>query len=231
MTESKPPAEVIAAPAPWRLTGDAWVFLFSLPDEIVRERSFTPDVLRGREAGGFSTMMVVNYASSNVGPYQELLYMPGFFRFGDRKRQSITRIFVSTWESVVNGQRNWGIPKDRADFSITSEPGDVEHIVVSREGRVFAELRVKKSGFSLPVPALPLPKRFGEVAQLHDGKEFLYAPSIRGKFAGAKLLSGTIQDDEFPDVMRGRIRTGVRITDFVMGFPVAEIHDASSSSE
>lgn len=220
--------DVIRAPAPWQLTGDAWVFLFSLPGEIVRDGSFTPADLRGREAGGPSALMVVNYATSNVGPYQEILYMPGLFRFGDRKRQSITRIFVSSWESVVNGQRNWGIPKDRADFTIEREAKNIEHVVVAKNGRVFADFRVQKTGFSLPVPAVPLPKRFGEVAQLHGGREYFYTPSVRGKFAGARFLGGTFDGREFPEVTRGRVRLGVRITDFVMGFPIAEVRDPSA---
>lgn len=219
-------AKVAAAPAPWRLQGDAWVLLLSMPKEIQLDGSFTPEALRGREAGGFSAAMVVNYTASNVGPYQEILWIPGTFRFADRKRQSITRIFVSTWESVENGQRNWGIPKDRADFRITAEGDGVEHVVVSKNGTVFADFRVKKSGFSLPVPAIPLPKAMGELGQILDGKEYFYAPSVRGKFAGAKFLGGTFDGAQFPDLGRGRIITGVRITDFVMNFPVAEVRPA-----
>lgn len=234
MTISAPPAppseedarsKVPLAPAPWRLTGDAWVFLLSMPKELLQTGSFTPEVLRGREAGGLSAAMVVNYTASNVGPYQEILWIPGFFRFTDRKRLSITRIFVSTWDSVENGQRNWGIPKDRADFRITTEGDDVQHIVVSQHGRVFADFRVKKSGFSLPVPALPLPKAVSEVGQRQGGREYFYTPSVRGKFAGAKFLGGTFDGDVFPDLARGRVFTGVRITDFVMNFPVAEVRD------
>lgn len=214
------------APAPWRLTGDAWVFPMAMPREIVEEGSFTPAALRGREAGGFSTAMVVNYTSSNVGPYQEILWMPCFFHVGERKRPSITRIFVSTMASVVNGQRNWGIPKERADFAITAEPHDVEHVVVSQHGRVFADFRVKKIGFSLPVPIVPLPKSLREVAQVHDGREYFYSPSVRGKFAGARFLGGQFDGALFPDLGRGRVHAGVRITDFVMDFPVAEIRPA-----
>lgn len=216
------------APAPWQLQGDAWVFLLSMPKEILQTGSFTPEALRGREAGGLSAAMVVNYTASNVGPYQEILWIPGLFRFAGRKRQSITRIFVSTWASVENGQRNWGIPKDRADFRITAEDDHIEHVVVSKNDRIFADFRVKKSGWSLPVPALPLPKALGELGQILDGKEYFYAPSLRGKFATAKFLGGTFDGAQFPDLSQGRILTGVRITDFVMNFPVAELRDAVS---
>jgi len=218
--------KVAVAPAPWRLQGDAWIFLMSMPKEIMATAAFTPEALRGREAGGLSAAMVVNYTASNVGPYQEILWIPGFFRFADRKRLSITRIFVSTWDSVENGQRNWGIPKDRADFHISAERDDVEHVVVAKNGQVFADFRVKKTGFSLPVPALPLPKAMGEVGQIMDGQEFFYSPSIRGKFAGAKFLGGTFASEQFPDLTNGRILTGVRITDFVMNFPVSEVRAA-----
>lgn len=211
------------APAPWRLTGDAWVLPMTMPKEVVCGGSFTNDALRGREAGGFSTAMVVNYTTSNVGPYQEILFMPGRFDFGDRCRPSITRIFVSTWDSVVNGQKNWGIPKDRADFSITKEPGGIEHIVVAQHGRVFADFRVKRAGFSLPVPMVPLPRSTREIGQVQNGQEYFYAPSLRGKFARARFLGGEFDRKMFPDLNLGRPLPGVRITDFVIDFPVATV--------
>ncbi len=93
--------------------------------------------------GGVGFVMLVRYKTSNgephtalqfqeiesvgelipslrmVGPYDELIYVPGLFsrRSPSDQQQpveyfpAITRIYVSTDESVYNGRKNWGIPK------------------------------------------------------------------------------------------------------------------------
>ena len=59
----------------------------------------------------------------------------GTFAFEDGKRHlSISRIFVSTLDSVVNGQRNWGIPKDVAQFDVRYGDNGVDRVTVSRNG-------------------------------------------------------------------------------------------------
>ncbi|GAB3639487.1 acetoacetate decarboxylase family protein [Spirosoma arcticum] len=67
--------------------------------------------------GWVGTVMLVDYETSPVGPYQELLFVPGLFRFGDTTSFSIAKIYVSTRASVWNGRQNWGIPKELAHFS------------------------------------------------------------------------------------------------------------------
>jgi hypothetical protein len=208
-------------PAPWQLTGDAWIFVLSMPHDIRCEGSFTPAELSGREAGGVSAAMVVNYTSSNVGPYKEILWAPGAFDFGDCRRTSITRIFVSSWESVKNGQRNWGIPKDRADFIITQEPDGTERVIVSQQGHTFADLRVKKLGFSFPVTSALVPAKLRELGQVHQGQAYFYTPSVRGWLSRARLLEAKIDKTYFPDLGRGRVLAGFRLTRFNMHFPVA----------
>ena len=102
--------------------------------------------LGARYHGGFGVVLVVRYESSDgastvllssttsqraatpavdadtlpslaVGPYDELMIIPGLFsRPGKDGGEpsyalAITRIYVSTVASVANGRRLWGIPK------------------------------------------------------------------------------------------------------------------------
>src|SRR5262249_33742356 len=116
------------APAPWTLRGRAYISVLRCPDDLLDTRSFVPASLAGkRSRSPFATMMFVDYSESNVGPYHELLFIPGAFRFADgRLHPSISRIFVSSQSSVENGQRNWGIPKGRADFDVRYEKNAAE---------------------------------------------------------------------------------------------------------
>jgi hypothetical protein len=175
--------------------------------------------------------MFVDYADSDVGPYHELLYIPGALRIGARRNLSITRIFVSTRASVVNGRSNWGIPKELAGFDVryggdgVRYGGDgVDHVrVVTADGGVFAEFELQARGPRLPAPGHWVPRRFRTLSQLRDGQVYTYAPLARGHLRFAKVRSWRFDAREFPDLARGKLVAAVKITDFRMLFPVAQI--------
>src|SRR5262249_36096513 len=154
-------------PAPWTLTGDAYVFLLRFHERFIHEQSSLPDALAGCAEGKTSVLMYVDYSSSNVGPYRELLYIPCRFRVGGRLYWSITRIYVSTLDSVVNGRENWGIPKDRADFEVSRE-GGIDRIKVSKDGHVFADLSLKAQLFGVPASSMVLPEAMRTLVQIRD---------------------------------------------------------------
>jgi hypothetical protein len=47
-----------------------------------------------------------------------LLYIGGTLKFGQKRHYSISKIYVSTQDSIDNGQKNWGIPKEMAHFEV-----------------------------------------------------------------------------------------------------------------
>ncbi|HET8705149.1 MAG TPA: acetoacetate decarboxylase family protein, partial [Pseudomonadales bacterium] len=147
---------VIKAPAPWQLSGDGFIATFWLPEQLDDNATFTPDTLKGRRSGKLATMMFVNYHTSDVGPYQELLFIPGQFKIKGKNRRSITKIYVNTWESVVNGNINWGIPKEQADFKVEALKG-VTTVQLSQSGHLFAEFKFKEMGLKMPVSTRLVP--------------------------------------------------------------------------
>ena len=215
--------DVPRVPAPWRLTGDAYILLLKMPQEILQKGSFIPNSLKGREVGRYGITMFVDYAHSNVGPYQELLCIPCRFRFGGRVCGSITRIFVSSWESVANGRVNWGIPKDRADFKRTMDESGTERITVSKDGHVFAEMRFRSYGFALPVHSGVLLRTLRTLGQHYNGQTYLYTLNTRGRAAMARLLDCKVDPQYFPDISRAKVLTAVRLRKFSINFPAATI--------
>ena len=103
-------------PAPWSLRGHAWMVVMRLPKDAAARTAFVPQALQPTLKAAFSVLICVVYDEAPCGPYRELLFIPGTMNFGDARYPSISRILVSTWDSVVNGRVNWGIPKDRASF-------------------------------------------------------------------------------------------------------------------
>jgi hypothetical protein len=180
---------VADAPAPWTLTGSGYVFLVRLPRAISDAALFTPPALCDKRIGRVAKLMVVDYESSNVGPYLELLVMPGAFQGEHGRFHSVTRIFVSTEESVVNGRKNWGIPKDIADFSWKKGAPRREDIIVSRGGNAFAEISAESYGPSLPMWSGLLPPAQRTLRQPWEGKNYEVKLGARGlvRRSGASL--------------------------------------------
>ncbi|CAE6527829.1 unnamed protein product [Rhizoctonia solani] len=137
---SKPIADGITESLPpWTLQAEAWWILPAIPmpwqaKELPRgaldtQQSTTFQELQATYQGGLGTIQLIRYHSSPVGPYDELLYVPGQMNFkvggSSLSGLSITRIYVSSFASVVNGRRNWNIPKRLARFEFTLEtPSD-----------------------------------------------------------------------------------------------------------
>jgi hypothetical protein len=215
-------------PAPWDLQGRGWIVALKLPTASPARDAFLPRELVGRGRALASLLMFVDYLSSPCGPYRELLFIPGAFPFGDRRRHfTISRILVSTWESVANGRRNWGIPKDRADFEVQygTAPAAIDQVSVSSEGRQLCalELQVLRGMPRLPVPGAVVPQRLRTLAQRYRGQEYYYAPRANGWVRPGRLLGWRFDAGLFPDLSAAAVIAALRVEDFRMRFPVARI--------
>lgn len=215
--------QVPMAPAPWQLKGQGYILAIRLPEPFLDNESFIPDTLRPSRRGRLAYVMFVDYSQSDAGPYHELLYIPGSFAFGSQRRLSISKIYVSTWNSVVNGHENWGIPKERCDFQVTYGSDGVDEVRLLLEGQVFAELSFKSRFFRIPFDGSLVPKKLRTLAQHFKGREFTYIPVAKGHVKPAKLLRSRFDSRFFPDISQGNVVACVKVTDFDMTFPVAAV--------
>ncbi|QRW20727.1 hypothetical protein RhiXN_05716 [Rhizoctonia solani] len=115
---SKPiPDGVTESLPPWTLQAEAWWILPTIPlpwhaKELPRGALDTGEIDKFQELqatfqGGLGTIQLIRYHSSPVGPYDELLYVPGQMNY------------------KIGGRRNWNIPKHLARFEFTPEtPSD-----------------------------------------------------------------------------------------------------------
>ena len=101
--------------------------------------------------------MLVKYHSSDAGPYDELLFTPGRFHSPRGSFRSITKIYVSTWDSVINGRANWGIPKEIAQFEWKQLDDRTEQIVINRDDHRIAAFTLKTLDVKVPVTTSLLP--------------------------------------------------------------------------
>jgi len=218
----------MTAPPPWTLTGNGLILILiaHFPESFVREHGFLQPYQQTAYRGWVGTVMLVNYQTSNVGPYQELLFIPGLFRFGQTTAFSISKIYVSTADSVVNGQQNWGIPKEKADFSFRTEASGRQHIAVGRNGRTFLSVRASAWGPRLPITTKLLPG-FRVVQEsltaTQPGYLLVTAPTARGSAQLTTLSTLQIDSAFFPDLAPIRPRICLTVTDFQMTFPIPKL--------
>lgn len=212
-------SNVCDAPAPWAIEGRGFLSLLRFDSGFLDDDPFVPPALAGRRLPGrLGVMMFVDYAATPAGPYRELLFIPGRYELGGVRFRSISRIFVSTMDSVVNGRRNWGIPKDLAEFEIERGKRS-ERVRIAAGGKVFADLEFQRTRLSLPVTTATMPAPLRRLGQVLGGRHFLLSPSARGRAGLASLSSATVDPLVFPDIGQGIPLVTAEITQFRMTFP------------
>lgn len=122
------------ANAPWKCKGESfWFFGYakgtdypglSFFNPLEGASTFADESVTGKFKGGLTSILVVRYTESPVGPYDEIIWVPGEFEvpLAGKKANRITRIYVSSRESVYNGRKNWNICKTLAHFEFTPNP-------------------------------------------------------------------------------------------------------------
>jgi len=209
---------VPAAPAPWNLTGRGCIVLYKFSREFLQKRAFISGDEEIYPAGGLGALMIVDYKISEAGPYSELLFIPGKLHINGGRWHKITKIYVSTMDSVLNGRKNWSIPKEPADFHF-SRKSNLEEVEVSTGGRTFfrAGLKVWGPRFPLSTRLLPFPLMQGKAG---SHLKTTFRGSGRGRFAS--LCHIEANQDFFPDLSGVRPLAAVFVEPFKLVFPAAE---------
>jgi hypothetical protein len=161
-------------PPPWTLRGHGLVALYAPAPR-----------------SPLGALMLVRYASSPVGPYDELLWVEAPVASPAGPRPRVRATLVSTPESVEWGRRNWGIPKHLAAFGWEGEPGRGQVRVTGEEGQAVAHLAYQGGGPRLPVTTALVPAPLRTLAQpALDGAEgwLLTTPGAQGHVTPARLV-------------------------------------------
>jgi hypothetical protein len=218
---SSGPSNNLLAPAPWQLRGEAYAFLTKLPLPRGRAELFAPSELAEARFGQFGLVAFVEYTQSPVGPYRELLFIPGTFRFGKRRLPTITKIYVSTRASLDNGRRNWGIPKELADFEVDDGRDGVKRVSMRVDGLTAVELWFKHSTLPLPFSSRVVPSSLCTLGQVHAGQTFEVTPTFAGLMQRAKVLHAWSEPGRFCELAAERVYGALRLTKVDLRFPAA----------
>ncbi|MCU0496734.1 MAG: acetoacetate decarboxylase family protein [Anaerolineae bacterium] len=199
------------APAPWTLTGNGYILLYRWPRSFASAHSPF-----GLSKGGFGAVMLVDYQTTPVGPYHEILFIPGQVAYTSAIGYSISKIYVSTMDSVINGQLNWGIPKEQAQFDWQTSTDGQDQIRVSIDQHPIASVDLTPFGPRFPVSSAILPP----IVQHRDHQTLITRLQSQGQGQLAKLDRFWVDDQGFPTVNQFRPLVVVKIHDFKMTFPI-----------
>jgi hypothetical protein len=202
-------------PAPWQLTGSGVVLVMRL------SKSWKARFGLSDYKGLIASLCLVNYQTSPVGPYYEILLIPGTLKNPKGKHLSISHIFVDSENSMKAGQKNWGIPKNLAEFDWQDDGKSIQ-VDIKHEGHSFFTIKAKRLGPSIPIIEAMLPIT---LYQKRDKHHFWTKPKAKGqaKFASVSILGGSNNEDghDFPDLSSQTILAASIIDGFSMRFPEA----------
>ena len=209
------------APAPWELHGEGIVLVYKFSKDWVENHGQLPNYLKGKFKGGLGYVMLVNYDKSPVGPYHELLIIPGKFR--KSHKHVITKIYVDSEASTQNGRTNWGIPKETLPF-VWEKNGEEDLIRIKDGDKTIFSCDVKAWGIPFPTSTSFLPIN---LEQTHKKVHFLTTPTGSGMAKLAKVKSLVVDPNYFPDISKLKPLLAVKIKPFRINFPKPTYGDKS----
>lgn len=210
-------------PAPWTLRGYGYILLYRFGTGFANSQA--PDFLSNKALPGFGSVMLVNYQTSDCGPYGELLVIPGKYQYDQEKKHTISKIYVSSQASVDNGRINWGIPKELAQFNFEPQSDKSEKVTVTsgnkEESSPILTARFKTGPVPFPVSTRLLP--FPLIQHL-DGQAFRTTFSGKGTGRFATMTELNINENLFPDLRCFKPLVIIRVDPFEITFPAAKIN-------
>ena len=208
------------APPPWTLTGEGIVLLYHFPEDFNRDHGFMEEYQQNGYKGWIGAVMLVEYKTADVGPYFELLYIPGIFSIGGKLSFSVSKIFVSTYESAWNGRENWGLPKELADFTVIKRPAGERVYEVEVNGQLVCEAHVKPWSPRIPFSNKLVP--WTRLVQNYQNRLLLTHPNASGHMQVASVKHVVANPDFFPPLHHLKPVAALSISDFLMTFPDPE---------
>lgn len=201
---------------PWNLKGDGYIFVYRLPKEFLINNCFIPKEFQEKLFIGLSALIIVDYHSSNVGPYKEILFIPALFNFNGKKYYSISKIYVDSELSIFNGYQNWGIPKEFADFEF-----DNEKIKVYKNKEIFFEVETKDNSLI----KIPFNSQLFNLSLIQEKDNNFYITDFfaKGLINNISASIKTVNQEYLPNLQNYKPLISFKINNFDMTFKETKI--------
>ena len=211
------------APAPWKLTGEAFILLYRFKKDWIENHGMIPENLKGKFKGGLGYLMLLNYSTSPVGPFQELIFIPGKFR--KSKLQAITKLITDSEPSALNGLSNWGLSKEIHPMIWQKSRKWDEVSIYQQEKQVFS-IELEHGGIPIPISTILLPIH---LCQTWNKLKYFTKPIGMGWGKLAKIKKLELDPDYFPDIRKQKLLFALKVNPFKLELPEAIFKDEVGS--
>ncbi|HMV45226.1 MAG TPA: acetoacetate decarboxylase [Leptospiraceae bacterium] len=212
-------------PPPWHLKGQGFILPFLGNKTALLDKGFISESDKQNFRGGLGAIMIVNYDSSNVGPYYELLFIPGDFYYENSPKKvykKITKIFVSTDISIQEGRLNWAIPKEFANFNWIKKNNNTLISVESSLGEPILKAELNQKFFSFPLTTKIYPITLLQKSEDDRLISTQFYGSGYGKMSS--ILEWEANPKYFVDIVSiSKFFLGISAHQFNITFPLPEI--------
>ncbi len=208
--------------APWTLKGRGHIIIYRLDKKKASKIGFIPPFLQNKFAGGLAFVMIVDYTQSDIGPYSELLFIPGKFYHRKKKFYHISKIYVSTRDSVAGGRKNWAIPKQLAAFHFQKKRSSLQHIAIHSGNIPISSWTIKTASLPFFVSTRFLPLT---LLQRQHGQYYYNRFKGSGWARWAKVQSVDINGRLFPPVQDQKPLAAFTVDPFSLTFLKPVLHN------
>jgi len=206
------------ASAPWNLTGRGFILMYRFPESFIQESCFLQDDWKELKWSGLGYVIIAEYENSPVGPYHEVLIIPGKAALDGSKLGTISKIYVDSVDSMLNGRINWGIPKEYTDFEWTQE--NRKHTIKIGGITPWLEMVIEHGSIPLPIDTRLIPiNLFQEL----DNSRFKVSPTGRGTGRFSLIKEIYVDPNFFPGIDELEPIVAFYVDPFQMNFPIAKI--------
>lgn len=196
--------------------GSGYISIYNFSEEFVKNDTFLDSKLKNMYVGGLGAVVYINYESSSVGPYKQLLFIPGKFESNGKSRYVISKAYVSTQAAADFCKEKLSCDAEVANFEQKSITDDIEHVSICNEKGNILSFEIEEWGLRFPVSTSLV--NFPIMQLDEDGTPMLFEYKGEGEARFSKRISIEIRPALFPDFAQFSSIAMVKIDKFSLSF-------------
>ena len=201
----------------YEFKGNGYLLFYRFDEEFIRLETFLPEHLKNNYCRGLGAVLYLNYTKSEIGPYEELVFIPGKFSYRGKKNHFISKSYVSTDAAIEFGRKNWFVPKEKADFSRIQVENNLENVSTHIGDEEVASFEIKKRNIKFRLGTSKFLSFSLMQLQGEEPVKLNYSGSVTANFA--KLTSIRVRPAFFPNIAKFSPLIAFRLKNFTLRLP------------
>lgn len=205
---------------PWQSDGKAYILNYwASPQLLEQAKDFN---LQPSRLGHMLHIILTHYDQTPIGPY-DTLFIVDHRLIKKQRYSSIVKIFVSTDEALLHGQKLWGLPTELAQFTWTETNTATYCQITQQQKNMMIQLNHHKNSSEFYINSHQLPEKILNIQQPWQDQSYMFTPQFRGHLRKLKSVQWHIKDDLFPKLNQARYINSFYMSNLQLILPEAQI--------